>query len=77
VGVHEKSEDAEPAKHWVETKVAYVGRSDGVSVTALHPPAPVALTMKWTVEPAVTDCGPGTVSEGGATAVKATDEVTI
>jgi hypothetical protein len=77
VGVQEKTDDADPAKHCVETKVAPAGRPDGGSkVTALQPPAPVALTMKRTMEPAVTVCGPGTDNVGGAITVKVTIEVT-
>jgi hypothetical protein len=71
VGVHEKTDDADVAKHWVEPNVAPTGRPpDGDRATPLHPPAPVALTMKRIVEPAVTLCGPGTDNAGGARTVK-------
>jgi len=71
VGVHEKTEDADAAKHRVDPKVAPAGRMpDDDRVTLLHPPAPVALTMKWIVEPAFTVCGPGTDSVGGAKTVR-------
>jgi hypothetical protein len=76
VGVHEKTEDADAAKHWVETKVAPEGKPDCVRVTPLHPPAPVAFTMKRTVAPALTVCGPGTDNVGGAIVVKLIVEVT-
>ena len=39
------------------------GRPEEVSVTVFDPS--VALTMKRTVEPAATVCGPGTESSGG------------
>jgi len=76
VGVHEKTEDADAAKHRVDAKVAPAGRMpDDDRVTLLHPPTPVALTMKRIGEPALMLCGPGTDNVGGATTVKMAVEV--
>lgn len=70
MGVQRKTEDADAAKHWVESKVAPAGRVlDDARVTPLHPPAPVALTMKRIVEPALTVRDPGTDNVGGETTV--------
>jgi len=55
-------------KDWVDENVAPGGRPDGTSVTVFNPS--VALTMKRTVDPAVTVCAPGMDSAGGEIIVK-------
>jgi len=55
-------------KDWVDTNVAPGGRPDGISVTVFSPS--VALTVKRTVDPAVTVCAPGMDNAGGEMTVK-------
>ncbi len=68
MGVHEKTEDAPPAKDCVDENVAPGGRPEAVSVTVFDPS--VALTVNRTVVPAVSVCVPGIDKAGGELTVR-------